>query len=123
VKPTYQFDDPRIATITNAADIFSNPDPNTIGTCGRNAFRGPAFRQWDFNINKTTTLSEKLNLQVRLEVFNVLNHPNFVTFPLSSNPNKDQFSQYGYTPDISSGNPFLSQGGSRAAQIGAKIIF
>jgi hypothetical protein len=123
VKPIYQFDDPRMPTITNADDIFSNPAPNTIGTCGRNAFRGPKFRQWDFNLNKTTRLSEKLSLQVRLEVFNLLNHPNFYSFPLNGNPNNSQFSQYSQTPDIASGNPFLSQGGPRAAQIGAKVIF
>jgi hypothetical protein len=33
------------------------------------------------------------------------------------------FSKYAQTPDIAAGNPFLSQGGPRAAQIGAKIIF
>jgi hypothetical protein len=123
VKPVYQFNDPSMASITNAADIFSDPVPNTIGTCGRNAFRGPGFRQWDFNVNKTTKISERMSLQLRLEVFNLLNHPNFNPFPSSGNPNNDQFSQYSQTPDIASGNPFLSQGGARAAQIGAKIIF
>jgi hypothetical protein len=122
-KPIYQFSDPNIATITNAADIFTDPAPTTIGTCGRNSFRGPTFRQWDFNVVKTTKISEKLSLQVRLEIFNLLNHPNFNAIPLSTNPDNSQFSQYSQTPDIASGNPYLSQGGARAAQLGAKIIF
>jgi hypothetical protein len=132
VKPIYQFSNPNIPTITNGQAIFSIPDPNTIGTCGRNAFRGPGFRQWDFNLNKTTKIAERMSLQIRFEIFNLLNHPNFNATPSSSTisaskiatygPNTN-FSLYSQTPDIAAGNPFLSQGGPRAAQIGAKIIF
>jgi hypothetical protein len=132
VKPVYQFSDPSTPTVTNVPAIFSIPADNTIGTCGRNAFRGPHFRQWDFNLVKTTKITERMSLQVRFEVFNLLNHPNFNSFPSSTTlsqskitnfgPNTN-FSKYSQTPDIASGNPFLSQGGPRAAQIGAKIIF
>jgi hypothetical protein len=123
VKPVYQFSDPNSPTITNADAIYSDPAPNTIGTCGRNSVRGPRFTQWDFNVVKTTKLTEKLGLQVRFEVFNLLNHPNFYYLPSSAKPSSGSFSEFGQTPDIASGNPFLSQGGARAAQIGAKIIF
>jgi hypothetical protein len=123
VKPVYQFSDPNSPTITNAAAIFSDPAPNTIGTCGRNSLRGPRFTQWDFNLNKTTKITERLSLQVRFEVFNLLNHPNFNSLPASAKTSSSSFSTYGQTPDIASGNPFLSQGGPRAAQIGAKVIF
>jgi hypothetical protein len=133
VKPVYQFSDPTIPTITNGPAVFSIPAPNTIGTCGRNAFRGPGFRQWDFNLVKTTKITERMSIQVRFEVFNLLNHPNFNSLPSSSSLSAKKllpanypttiFSTYSQTPDIASGNPFLSQGGPRAAQIGAKIIF
>ena len=123
VKPIYQFSDPNSPTITNAADIFSDPAPNSIGTCGRNNLRGPNFRQWDFNLNKTTKITERVGLQVRFEVFNLLNHPNFYYLPASAKPSSSLFSTFSQTPDIASGNPYLSQGGARAAQIGAKIIF
>jgi hypothetical protein len=123
VKPIYQFSDPNSPTITNAGAIFSDPAPNTIGTCGRNSLRGPRFTQWDFNLVKTTKLTERLSLQVRFEVFNLLNHPNFNSLPASAKSSSGSFSTYGQTPDIASGNPFLSQGGPRAAQIGAKVIF
>ena len=134
VKPVYQFSDPNIPTITNTPAVFSIPADNTIGTCGRNAFRGPGFKQWDFNLNKTTKITERMSLQVRFEIFNLLNHPNFNPTPSSNvisaskidplkfGP-KTNFSKYSQTPDIAAGNPFLSQGGPRAAQIGAKIIF
>src|SRR6266446_823156 len=123
VKPVYQFTDPRNASITNAAAIFSTPAVNTIGTCGRNSFRGPGFRQWDFNIVKNTKITERMSLQIRFEIFNLLNHPNFNPFPGSTNPGSSTFANTSQTPDIAAGNAFLSQGGARAAQIGAKIIF
>jgi len=123
-----------VPTITNTPAVFAIPDPNTIGTCGRNAFRGPGFRQWDFNVNKMTKINERLSLQLRFEVFNLLNHPNFNPFPSSATINANKidpaqfgpdtnFANYSQTPDIASGNPFLSQGGPRAAQIGLKLIF
>jgi hypothetical protein len=133
VKPVYQFSNPNIPTVTNFDAIYSIPAPDTIGTCGRNSFRGPDFRQWDFNLNKTTKITERLSLQIRFEIFNLLNHPNFNSTPSSTtisqskldnpDPTKVNFSRYSQTPDIASGNPFLSQGGPRAAQIGAKVIF
>lgn len=123
VKPIYQFSDPSSPTIVNHDLIYSFPAPGTIGTCGRNSVRGPKFRQWDFNLNKTTKLTERMSIQVRLEVFNLLNHPNFYYLPSSAKFSSGIFSTYGQTPDIASGNPFLSQGGPRAAQIGAKLLF
>ena len=123
VKPIYQFSDPNSPTIVNHDAIYSAPAPGTIGTCGRNSVRGPKFRQWDFNVVKTTKLTERLGLQVRFEVFNLLNHPNFYYLPASAKFSSGAFSTFGQTPDIASGNPYLSQGGARAAQIGAKLIF
>ena len=123
VKPIYQFSDPNSPSITNADAIFSDPALGTIGTCGRNSLRGPKFTQWDFNLNKTTKITERMSLQVRLEVFNLLNHPNFKPSPASSTFGNSAFSTYGQTPDIAAGSPYLSEGGARAAQIGAKILF
>lgn len=52
-------------------------DPSTIGNIGRNYVRGPAFFQWDFSGMKNFTLTQRLNLQFRADIFNILNHPNF----------------------------------------------
>ena len=130
-KPIYQFSDPNSPTITNVPAVFAIPADGTIGTCGRNAFRGPHIVQWDFNLNKTTKITERISIQVRFEIFNLLNHPNFNTLPAGTTISQKKidnfpdtsFSTYAQTPDVSSGNPFLSQGGPRAGQIGAKIIF
>ena len=120
--PIYNYSSPT-DYITNSAAVFSKPADGTIGTCGRNAFRGPHFVQWDANLNKITKINERLSLQLRWEVFNVLNHPNFNPTPSSPTYTSGAFNKFSQTPDVASGNPFLSQGGPRAMQLGAKIIF
>ena len=48
-----------------------------FGSLGRNALRGPGYSNVDFSIFKDTNITEKLKLQLRAEVFNIFNHPNF----------------------------------------------
>jgi hypothetical protein len=121
--PIYNYGNPTQNYITNAAAVFSKPADGTIGTCGRNAFRGPYFVQWDANLNKITKITERLSIQLRWEVFNVLNHPNFNPTPASSTYTSGAFGTFSQTPDIAAGNPFLSAGGPRAMQLGVKLIF
>ncbi len=52
-------------------------DPSTIGTVGRNSLRGPAFAQVDLSALKDFALTGKVKLQFRVDLFNILNHPNF----------------------------------------------
>ena len=47
------------------------------GTLGRNALRGFSAWQVDFALRRQFNLTEKLNLQVKAELFNLFNHPNF----------------------------------------------
>jgi hypothetical protein len=56
--------------------------PATLPTCtpgnlGRNALTGPDFVNTDFSVLKDTKLTERFNLQFRVEFFDVFNHPNF----------------------------------------------
>ena len=57
------------------------PEPKGfLGTVTRNLLRGPSLTDVDLSINKDTALrilGEHGNLQFRVEVFNLLNHPNF----------------------------------------------
>ena len=49
--------------------------------------RGPNYQNWDMNLEKNTTIGERYKLQLRGEVFNVANHPNFgVPSSAISNP-------------------------------------
>ena len=52
-------------------DATYGPNTNTVYT----GVRVPSIYQWDTNLSKNFKLYERLNLQTRLEAFNVLNHP------------------------------------------------
>jgi hypothetical protein len=50
---------------------------NTVGTAGRNTIFGPRTFRIDFTLSKTIQFSENYRLQLRGEVFNILNTVNF----------------------------------------------
>jgi hypothetical protein len=59
---------------------FGLQAPGFLGNSARNMFRGPGFSNVDFSLVKDTVLpqlGEEAKLQFRVEVFNLLNHPNF----------------------------------------------
>ena len=115
-----------------------------FGTEGRNALLGPAFRQWDFSLIKDTRINERLSIQLRMDAYNILNHPNFSNPLLPSffddisgfatpNPATGRFQGFnapapGYFPIVATvdsgiGNPILGGGGPRSFQFAAKLIF
>ena len=48
-------------------------------TLTRDNLTGPGLATWDFSAIKNTTLHERLSLQFRAEIFNLLNRANFNT--------------------------------------------
>jgi hypothetical protein len=75
----------------------------------------------DANLLKTTKISERLKLQFRWEVFNVLNHPNFNPAPSGNVVGSGGFATVSTTPD--SFNPGVAQGSPRVMQFGVKLLF
>jgi hypothetical protein len=49
------------------------------GNAGRASFEGPGLGTWDFSVLKDTGIRERLHLQFRMEIFNLLNRANFNT--------------------------------------------
>jgi len=49
----------------------------TFGNLGRNTVIGPPLFSVDSSLKKDVRFTERLNLQLRLDAFNVFNHPNF----------------------------------------------
>ncbi len=47
------------------------------GNIGRNSFTGPTLYNWDFTLSKDTTITERVKLNLRAEVFNLFNRPQF----------------------------------------------
>jgi outer membrane receptor protein involved in Fe transport len=52
---------------------FSNPATGTFGNLGRNTERGPHFLQVDVSLFKNVQLVDKQRVQLRVEIYNVLN--------------------------------------------------
>ncbi len=113
-----------------------------FGTLGRNALLGPDYRNFDFGVIKTTTLSERFKLQFRADFFNLTNHPNFANplMPaffadaaplgidangraLPPRPGETPFLPIVATSDTGLGNPILGGGGPRSVQFALKLIF
>jgi Carboxypeptidase regulatory-like domain/TonB dependent receptor len=104
--------------------VITPPAPGAQGNMGRNIFRGPSFANWDFSLSKVWKLNERVKVQFRGEVFNILNHTNFDVFTM----NTDLSSPFTaglvvFTPDVAASNPVIGSGGSRHIQLGAKIIW
>ena len=53
------------------------PGYGTFGNIRKNTFRGPTAYQFDAQVSRTFPIHESLSTTLRLEAFNVLNHPNF----------------------------------------------
>jgi len=98
---------------------FAFPNPvNRLGNAGRNILIGPRQSNFDFSLFKNNQLSERYALQIRIETFNIFNHPNFAP-PTSNNTLFDQ-----------SGNPVPGAGlltrtttSAREIQLGAKLVW
>ena len=63
--------------IVNPAASFALPAPGTFGNLGRNTVYGPGFADVDLALIKNTKLTERFNLQFRVDAFDLFNHPNF----------------------------------------------
>jgi Carboxypeptidase regulatory-like domain/TonB dependent receptor len=73
--------DPRLSHKT-LTEFFNTaafaPQPlGTIGTTPRNSIFGPHFRDVDLSLFKNFPVTERVNLQFRVETFNISNTPNF----------------------------------------------
>ena len=84
--------------------------PNTPGNSGRGIINGPPTTRLDFTLTKNVRFGEHIRLQLRGEVFNLLNHTNFRGFT-SLNVTSTAFGQIGTVRD------------PRTMQIAAKILF
>jgi len=98
-------------------NVFLQP-PTASGFWGnatRNGLYGPGLVTWDFSAIKNTRLSERLNLQFRAEIFNLLNRANFNT------PNLIVFTPSGVSG--SAGVITSTSTASRQVQFGFKLTW
>ena len=103
--------------------VLTPPALGTFGDMHRNEFRGPGFRNWDFSLSKVWNLSDRFKMQFRAEFFNVLNHPNFDVFTMSTDLGRSDAGLVNFTPDVGESNPVMGSGGSRHIQLGIKFLW
>jgi hypothetical protein len=80
---------------------------NLRGQQGRNTLIGPGITALDFSVfknNRISRISENFNVQFRVEMFNILNHPNFAP-PGPGDGNTDIFDATGTSLAPSATNP------------------
>ncbi len=100
----------------NPAAFLAPPNNSGFyGNLGRDTLIGPGLGTWDLSFLKDTRLSEKINLQFRAELFNVLNRANFNT------PNAIAFTPTGVSP--TAGLITSTSTSSRQTQFGLKLLF
>jgi len=58
-------------------EAFTMPLTTRQGTLGRNVLRGFPLRQLDLALRRRLAVTERINLQFRMDIFNLLNRPNF----------------------------------------------
>lgn len=110
-------------TINYVSNSFNIPDPGTVGNTPRNFLIGPGLSQWDVTLAKNTKINERLAVQLRWEVYNVLNRANYSRFSLDNGIQSGTFGSLSETPDVAAGNPVIAQGGPRNMNLGLKLTF
>jgi carboxypeptidase family protein/TonB-dependent receptor-like protein len=64
-------------TPVNPTAKFILTGPQARANLGRNTWRSPGFGVWNLGVGKKTNFGESRYLEVRADIFNVLNHPSF----------------------------------------------
>jgi hypothetical protein len=98
-----------------AAFLMPPANSGFYGNLGRDTLIGPGVATWDFSALKDIRLRERLALQFRAELFNILNHPNFNT------PNAVVFTPSGVSP--TAGVITSTSTNSRQIQFGLKLLW
>jgi hypothetical protein len=96
---------------------FIVPPTGTFGNVGRDVLTGPGLATWDFSVLKDTHLFEKLDLQFRAEIFNILDRTNLDT------PNLIVFTSGTGAPSPVGGTFTQTSTTSRQVQFGLKLLW
>jgi hypothetical protein len=87
-----------------------------FGNLGRNIVVGPGIQNADLSIAKDTTIGEKMRVQFRAEIFDVLNHANFAQpGTIVGSPSFGRITSTRF--------PTGELGSSRQIQLGVRLMF
>lgn len=125
---TFGFDPAIGYTPANANDRYVIAGPAVRATVGRNSVRTPGFTTFNVSLFKNTYFGETRYLQLRADIFNVLNHPSYTL------TNGNVFNAAGIATALANAGyaqPFSAAfldakqfgGGIRQMTLGLKFIF
>jgi hypothetical protein len=111
VGPAHLYFDPSAfaSGVPSCGNSFGYEACGVTGSAKQYSFSGPGTINTDAGVGKDTKLTERMQLNFRVEFFNVFNHANFNT--VTGNPNSGQFGQATNTAP------------GRIGQISGKFIF
>ena len=115
--PGEQWVNPAAFCIPGAAGCPGPTDP--FGDLGRNAFYGPGFADVDLSVIKNIPVTERVRVQLRAEMFNVINRKNLASGSGSVGSDgtvRDTIGDFNGAPGLGPGEPFNMQ-------LVGKIIF
>jgi hypothetical protein len=108
---------------------FAVPPQGRQGTLGRNSLRSFPAWQLDLSLRRRFALVNDVRLEMRADVFNLFNHPNFgepdgtlgsTTFGRSTNMLNRALGAGGTSGGL---NPLYQIGGPRSVQVSARLLF
>jgi hypothetical protein len=98
-------------------NAFTQPLPGTYGNVGRNTLQAPGLVSTDVAVARKFSLSERLNLQFRAEIFNLFKHTNF------NAPNPVVYAAATGGPSPTAGVITSTTTTSRQVQFGLKLLW
>ncbi|MDX2179966.1 MAG: TonB-dependent receptor [Bryobacteraceae bacterium] len=108
-----------------ACNVTANPNGCRTGNLGRNTLVAPGIANWNVNFSKMTNITERVRTELRVETFNLFNHPQLGT------PASGAFSPG--TPALGSNvgttlagrflNANFMDGGGRVMRFGLRLLF
>ena len=103
--------------------VDSCPTPWGVSGIGRNQFYGPDYYNWSMVIAKDTSITERVKLQFRTEVYNLFNRTQFGQPDnlLGDIPSQSALSGFGFT--TSTVNQPDGTTSARQLQFGLKLLF
>jgi len=108
---------------------FRLPSAGQEGTLGRNAIYGNGLTQIDASLRRTFAFSDRMGIEVGLNIFNVLNHPAFadpvafLSSPWFGQSTSMQNLMLGSGTPNTGMPPLFQTGGSRSAELSLRLSF
>jgi hypothetical protein len=110
----------------NPSAQFIRARAGMYANSGRNILQAPGINSVDVSVMKAFSIRERGKFELRVDLFNALNHPQFTPGRIN---NTDLFNRAGVNVMLTPGNAAFNQwdqvfgSNPRNIQVGAKVVF